>query len=142
MNQMIWFWQKTEVYSIFCWLPKIKCSILKFDVTKGWQIINIHWKFEDFLPNGFWFIKVFYKSIRFKDPVTSFCVIYITCLTNFGNLILRIRRPFCFHFPILRIKHEFTVIYYTSFAFLRFWQLHSVYLGFFWHSSSSSWDQT
>ena len=34
ITQMIWLWLKTEVYTIFCWLPTIKRSILKFGITK------------------------------------------------------------------------------------------------------------
>ena len=44
-----------------------------FGATKPQHIINIHWKFEDFLPSSFQAIKVYNKSIRFKDGVYNTC---------------------------------------------------------------------
>ena len=63
---------KVVIFSMFCLLPTINSSLLAFGITKPQHITNIHWKFGgDFLPSSFQAIKVYKKSIRFKDGVWS-----------------------------------------------------------------------
>ena len=60
---------KIVVFSMLCGLPMLMNSTQRFGMTKPQHITYIHQRFEDFSPNSFGAIKVYYKSNRFKDGV-------------------------------------------------------------------------